>query len=392
MFLVLRHARNMTLEPFSVPEQRLLQSVANGEPCDFSGPERGLLNPNMDDWGDERRVRAGVLKALLTNEDDVPRSRPGPNGAVVLRGAVVTGELGGFRDRELPATMLEQCRFDDEVDFSGAAFTGNASFRGGSFAANMTFVSTSFGGEADFDSITVAGLAGFSTGIFHERARFVRARFMRDSAFVGAVFSGGADFGEVTFDQSGAFIGAMFDGGADFTGTTFTRDAWFDACTFKKEALFSGAAISGAARFPAANFEAEVRFESVLAGALSFQDCRFAVADPGPWTALAITFDHAEFAAHSRIPITAKTVSARGVVAREGAHLLLRCEQVNLSGSEFLRRSIISGPASQTDVLPGRSFAATIWLNSRRPSPALKDLMGIDQRGVDGVWVRTARG
>ena len=46
----------------------------------------------------------------------------------------------------------------------------------------------------------------------------------------------------------------------------------------------------------------------------------------------------------SRVSITARTINATWLQAREGAHLILHCKSVDLSDAEFLRPSIVAGP------------------------------------------------
>ena len=162
-----------------------------------------------------RTVRAAVLKAILSGEGEAWGI--GAGAAINLRGAVVSGDLGGFDGSRLPPIRLESCRFEDSVDFSGATFTGDA-----------WFDEATFTGDAWFDEATFTGGAWFDE----------------------ATFTGDAWFGEATFTGDAWFGEATFTGDAWFREATFTGDAWFDEATFTGDAVFDEATFTGTADVP----------------------------------------------------------------------------------------------------------------------------------------------
>ena len=284
------------LEPLTDAERKLLEAVQTSGLCDLS----------QDDDTD-RTVRAAVLKAILSGEGEAWGI--GAGAAINLRGAVVSGDLGGFGGSRLPPIRLESCRFEDSVDFSGATFTGDAGF--------------------------------------HE-----------------ATFTGDAWFHEATFTGAAGFDGATFTGDAWFGGATFTGDAWFGGATFTGDAGSSGATFTGdagSAGRPSPATPGSTRrafaghlpmFHGALAHRLSFSRALFSAPDPGPWIASTISLDRTTLAVRSRISITATEIDASRLQAREGAHLVLHCARVDLSDSEFLRRSIVSSPAAAEQIPP----------------------------------------
>src|ERR1700736_6635773 len=115
------------LEPLTVPERRLLEAVRGRGLCDFSGDgEEDRAAGDKAEWGNNRRVRAAVLKAILSSDGEAWGI--GADTAINLRGAGVSGDLAGFDGTQLPPVQLRSCRFDDRVDFGGATFTGDAHF------------------------------------------------------------------------------------------------------------------------------------------------------------------------------------------------------------------------------------------------------------------------
>ena len=90
------------LEPLTVPELKLLEAVQSGGRCDFAGDgEADRAGGDNTDWGGDRRVRAAVLKAILSGDGEA--CGIGAGAAVNLRGAVVSGDLTGFDGSQLSA-------------------------------------------------------------------------------------------------------------------------------------------------------------------------------------------------------------------------------------------------------------------------------------------------
>jgi hypothetical protein len=78
---------------------------------------------------------------------------------------------------------------------------------------------------------------------------------------------------------------------------------------------------------------------------MEFLGTTFSTPDVGPWVASKVLLNQIVLSVRGRIAITAsKGILASGLHVREGAHLVLYCPSVDLSDSEFLRRSIVSSP------------------------------------------------
>ena len=330
------------LEPLTVPERKLLEAVQSGERCNFCGDgEADRAVGNKADWGDDGRVRAAVLKAILSGDGKAWGIEAG--AAVDLHGAVVSGELTGFDGSQLPPVQLRSCRFDDRVDFGGATFTGDAHFDRATFTGDVRFFGATFTGDARFEKATFTGSAEFSWATFTGNAWFQEATYNGSAWFSQATFTRTARFNEATFTDGALFNEATFTGYAPFSQATFTGGAWFNGATF-----------TGLAPFDGANFARYAQFESALAEHWSFRGAVFSAPEPGPWIASGVALERAVLAVRSRISITATAIDASWLQAREGAHLVVHCARLDLSDSEFLRRSIVSSP-SAAEKLPPRN-------------------------------------
>jgi uncharacterized protein YjbI with pentapeptide repeats len=309
-----------------------------------------------------------VLKALLTGDGGEWGIEPGRAAAVDLRGAVVSGDLMmGFDEKQLPGLRMPACRFDGYARFDGVTFTDVARFDGVTFTDVARFDGATFTGHAQFLGATFAGDAWFDDATFIGGALFLGATFAGDAKFIAATFIGGAGFDEATFKGVAQFPGATFSGGgagfgdatfkgvAEFFEATFTTSyALFRGATFTRDAWFVGATFNGGALFSGATFTRDARFDNSLARHWDFTSATFVAHDPGPWIASKVSLDRAVLTVRSRISITATEIGASRLQAREGAHLVLHCPRVDLSDSEFLRRSIVSSPAGAEEI-PARN-------------------------------------
>ncbi len=332
------------LEPLTDAERKLLEAVKANAVCDLS----------RDDDA-HRTVRAAFLKAILSGAAQAWGIDTG--AAIDLHGAVVSGDLGGFGGNELPPIRLESCRFEDSVDFSEATFTGDALFEKATFTGDALFRKATFTGDALFEKASFTGYAVFTEAAFTGHARFEKATFTgttawfheatftRDARFDKASFTGKARFTKATFTGDAWFHEAIFTGDAWFHEAIFTGVAVFHEATFTGDAWFHEAIFTGDALFDKAIFAGDAEFNEALAHRLSFSRALFSAPDPGPWIASTISLDRTTLAVRSRISITATKIEASRLQAREGAHLVLHCREVDLSDSEFVRRSIVSSPA-----------------------------------------------
>jgi uncharacterized protein YjbI with pentapeptide repeats len=296
-------------EPLTAAEQKLVEAAARGAACEFLGADGRGVGGSVGSDGDGH-IRAAVLRALLSgpgNPWGVDAGTP-----IDVRGAVISGRLGGFQGAELPQIRLESCRFDDDVDFGGAVFAGEV--------------------------------------------RMVSSTFEKCATFTEAIFAGSAWFDGVAFTGDARFDGAIFTGKAQFDRASFRGDAWFDDATFTADATFERASFSG-----------EAYFRQAVARHISFLRAVFVQPDPGPWVAATVSLEKAQLMVRGRISVTAKEVNASRLQAREGAYLALHCDRVDLSASELLRGSIFTSSPSM-EVMPARNTMAEAHLGSTAKS------------------------
>lgn len=106
-------ARVLTYTELSGPEQRVWDGFTAGTVVDLRSGSAGPDDPRAGaGWGEERTVRAEVLRALLLG---------GSAGRLRLAGALITGELD-LADSTVGGTLtLEGCRFERPVVLRGAS-------------------------------------------------------------------------------------------------------------------------------------------------------------------------------------------------------------------------------------------------------------------------------
>lgn len=325
------------LEPLTNAELLLLTAVRDGDTCDFSGGAV-IRSTEVAEWGDDRRIRGAVLKELLSGENrwGVPAGTE-----IQLRGAVVAGDLFGFDGKTLPEVGMEYCRFDGWVSFDGAIFAGQAGFGCAIFSRDVRFDGTLFKGDVSFNGATFSGDTWFDGATFNGRAYFTNATFDGEAWLKITTFTGWATFDEVTFNGDAWFDRAIFAG-----------DAWFKEAMFARDASFFGATVIDDARFDGATFTGRADFDRALASEWNLESVTFLAPDPGPWFGFTVLINRATVTVRSRISITARKIDAAWLQAPDGAHLLVQSQEVDLSDSEFLRRSIIAGPAATQKVRP----------------------------------------
>ena len=261
---------------------------------------------------------------------------------------------------------FSEATFTGTAEFTEATFTGTAEFTEATFTRDAEFNNAIFTRDAVFTEATFTLAAGFNNATFTGNTEFNNATFTFAAEFNNAIFTRDAVFTEATFTLAW-FNNATFTGDAEFKNATFTGAAWFGGATFTGAAWFNNAIFTGAARFPGA-----------LAHRLSFSRALFSAPDLGPWSASTISLDRITLAFRSRISITATEIDASWLQAREGAHLVLHCARVDLSDSEFVRRSIVSSPAvaeqipSHLAMMPSQAYSPQMEARSAAAAAAKK--------------------
>jgi uncharacterized protein YjbI with pentapeptide repeats len=172
--------------------------------------------------------------------------------------------------------IVEETRFRQAVDFTGAQFHGttrfshfqfgNASFRDAKFIGEVHFDQAEFSGNLDFSYAQFFDYADFNCSKFHGNATFNYAKFtgkyatdfastqfFQEASFIEtklskfAVFGSSKFFGQAVFDQT------EFPGLIDFTYAEFHDDADFYFTKFSGDTF-------GNIRFSYANFLGSVGF------------------------------------------------------------------------------------------------------------------------------------
>ncbi|MFG2549867.1 membrane-associated oxidoreductase [Streptomyces sp. NPDC048581] len=105
----------MEINELTPAERMVWEAFPKGEAVDFRATE-GESAAHGADWGEQRTVRAAVLKALLLDGPAVS----GEVAALKVAGARITGVLDLRYATIESVARLSHCHFDDVPDFSGA--------------------------------------------------------------------------------------------------------------------------------------------------------------------------------------------------------------------------------------------------------------------------------
>jgi hypothetical protein len=195
-------------------------------------------------------------------------------------------------------TNFSGVRFEGDIDFTHAHFSGTANFDGASFGgtasfwqanflADSNFKGASFKGYSSFLKCSFIGNADFRFSNFHQDATFEITDFSGSSVFLNSHFHGNINFynsnfnGNVSFENAklsgrAEFIASKFDHG-NFKGSRFLGDAHFEKSRFTKEALFSRSSFLGKiSGFSESQFDEYACFNHVIfSGSAQFNDSKF---------------------------------------------------------------------------------------------------------------------
>jgi uncharacterized protein YjbI with pentapeptide repeats len=212
------------------------------------------------------------------------------------------------KGRPVIAGDFTNSTFLTDVDFSGFVFHG-----------------------ACFDGATFKGEASFRDADFEESASFQGTTFEKAASFEGAEFRCSARFACDSHDQHAAARRqeTIFTGWADFRNVSFYKGADFGGARFESRARFGGATF-GTANEPARG---------------SFDGARFAYARSfGPMLGWGtISLDRAIFESNVRIGISASTVTCRRTIFLSRTTLEIRNARVWLEDAEFGLPSVVAG-------------------------------------------------
>ncbi|HJM52061.1 MAG TPA: hypothetical protein QGF63_19780 [Alphaproteobacteria bacterium] len=250
------------LEP-TEPERRLIEAAAKGEVADYAVAEETADDPaNGADWGDDRRLRAGIIYALcLGSNDEWPVHAKG----VRVRGARIAGRLD-FEDAILECSLaLADCFIEQEMVLLGAE--GRSLNLAGSLVRNIradrfktsggVFLRNGFRakGEVRLLGADIGGNLDCSNGsfenadgnaLFADRLKTAGSVFLSDNfSAKGEVRFLGADIGGSLYCLNGSFKNAdgnaLSADGLKTAGDVFLRDNF----SAKGEVRLLGADIGG---------------------------------------------------------------------------------------------------------------------------------------------------
>lgn len=261
--------------PNSSAEQWVRAQIDVGKEADLS---TRFLKPA------DRELSASFLEQLLLDHSPTEKKR---RRGVNIKYAVFTDEIDLKGAKVTYPITLENCRFDNRVNFTDSVFEKPISLSGSSFkavdfinmkvAGSVFFVKAVFTGPVNF---TLADIAG---GFAAHKARFVDseqgAKF--DSMKVGhnaffdeALFAGPANFAAVSIASQFGVHKAQFTypdpkRGVIFSGMRVVGDVLFNETLFAGSFDSSFANIGGnfnvrKAQFP--NTESTVKFNSIKVG------------------------------------------------------------------------------------------------------------------------------
>lgn len=284
------------LEPLSQAEVRLVDALRTYAACDFADGV-DVAPRDLDEWGDERTIRAAVLEALIIGTGN-ERWNVKPGSRIRLRGAVVTGEVSCSEEAVLGSVMIESSRFDGQVimqrtsfvqalEFKGCEFRQNFWLNESTFGARVSFTECDFHADPWFQQSTFLGPARFSDTTFRGGASFSDTDFRSDALFDSCEFVGAAWFGEARFNGYTTFSGCVMKDraffyktswrdGPYFSGAAFAGDATFSSMSVKGETWFTDAIFGGEAGFYSSEFNGECRFSNTVFGKdTSFESAKF---------------------------------------------------------------------------------------------------------------------
>ncbi|MEZ7206178.1 pentapeptide repeat-containing protein [Pseudoalteromonas sp. DY56-GL79] len=162
--------------------------------------------------------------------------------------------------------LIQDCKDDEIINFSGYKFSGYANFTETIFSGYMTFMNAVFHDVAGFRNATFSGVADFQGATFSDDAYFDGATFSGDARFEEAKFNSDAYFKRVTFNKRTRFNGVIFSGDAHFGQATFNGRALFQSVKFIGLASFDKAVFGAGADFLDSKFDGFSSFFKISHG------------------------------------------------------------------------------------------------------------------------------
>ncbi|MFK4036338.1 hypothetical protein ACI2LC_11125 [Nonomuraea wenchangensis] len=329
------------LGEFSEVERRLCDAFLRGDALDLrtgdpekDDPERGA------EWGEERRVRAEVIVALLLS---AVKPDPGRVAMLSLTGARVTGELSLAHAEVTAPLFLQECRFDEPICLDEAAV--RSVHLAGSTIPRLDANDAEIKGHLNLDRCRVQTVALTDVHITGQLslngARLTNPE--NDALNADRLVVEGSMFCREGFQAEGEvrLLGARIAGQLDFSGARLTNP--------ENEALNADRLVVEGSMFCGEGFQAEGEIRLLgarVAGQLSFNGARLTNPDKDVLSADGLVvegnmFCRNGFQTEGEIRLLGARVASQ--LSLDGARLtnpkgnVLNADQLVIQGSMFCR-------------------------------------------------------
>jgi uncharacterized protein YjbI with pentapeptide repeats len=229
---------------------------------------------------------------------------------------------------------LKHVVFEGDVDFRDGAFTGRTSFDGAHFESAANFDGTRFIGSASFSSAHFLDVASFRRPTrFSRDALFRKTNFGGEAGFQGVAFDGPANFNGSRFENVADFTGVAAAARTNFA-CSFDQDARFLHARFERDTYFRRADFGGAVSLEQATFAGDAVFRRAT--------FRRAVT-LGPMTAVGqVVFDDVSTAEPVHLEVTARSLRALRANFIRGVRAQIEANDLSFAGSTFGGASSLS--------------------------------------------------
>lgn len=172
--------------------------------------------------------------------------------------------------------LLDQTRFEGNVNGADIFFLGNISAQGTRFAQATTFIDSRFSRSANFLASQFGQAARFRNAMFFDRARFGQSNFQGEAVFQGAEFQRSASFGQTVFAAEANFSRSQFRDTADFSQTLWQGEASLLRARFLADCFFTDARIESPMTLRQARFSRPVNWRgATVLASVDFGDAVF---------------------------------------------------------------------------------------------------------------------
>jgi|GEM_PF-1132887 len=159
---------------------------------------------------------------------------------------------------------VSEPNFADGLDFSESFFNDDASFKNSTISGTADFANSQFTSSA------------FDGAVFNNGVQFGSAEFLDDASFDSTVFkNNSANFGHTVFRDTAEFSDASFADTADFGKSRFCKWTRFTSANFHREAYFENSIFGGYTDFSGIHIDGELNFHHSNFKASRFLDLSY---------------------------------------------------------------------------------------------------------------------